>query len=81
MEKLGNSTIHLVHSSEQWSQNELENLQKIKREYPGYNVHLVLVHGDETDVTASRYVNPLKSLFYFVYNVSEFNLLMKLSLH
>lgn len=64
MEKLGNNTIHLVHSSEQWSQSELENLQKIKKEYPDYNVHLVLVHGDDTDFSASRYIVKQLSLLF-----------------
>ncbi|KAH1016028.1 uncharacterized protein LOC109537850 isoform X2 [Dendroctonus ponderosae] len=42
-EELSNKTIHLVHQSSDWSQEQVNFLEKIKSEYQGYDVHLVLV--------------------------------------
>ncbi|XP_050299067.1 uncharacterized protein LOC126737971 [Anthonomus grandis grandis] len=41
---LDNATIHLVHPISNWSQDQLEVLEKIKQEYGGFLIKLTLIH-------------------------------------
>ncbi|XP_066246320.1 uncharacterized protein [Euwallacea similis] len=44
VEPLGNRTIHLVHPSGNWNKEQLSALERIKREYEGFDMHLVLTN-------------------------------------
>ncbi|XP_066153136.1 uncharacterized protein [Euwallacea fornicatus] len=58
LEPLGNRTIHLVHSSGNWNKEQLSALERIKREYKGFAVRLVLLQSNSnknTNTSPSNY--------------------------
>ncbi|CAG9767202.1 unnamed protein product [Ceutorhynchus assimilis] len=43
VENLDNTTIYLVHDLNDWTQKQLQMVEKIKNEYQNFNIHLVLI--------------------------------------